>query len=248
MAAVLLAGTVVVAAPGHAAAADAPRALECFGGSPTAVVTGEKGPVQPTVVGNALYWLAGGEVRRMAFGTQAKTTVAREGGTDIKVLDAKLAVGSTNINDLEAINLPGGKSRVLVEGNTTMEEPLLFSSLALDDKYLYFGRGENQPPFTRSPRIGLHRVRRTGAAAPEFLAREPDGQTTFVVADGFVYWANYYRVQGSEKRVVELSRRRLQKDARIEVLAPLTGAKTACCSSTAAACITTTTARSAACR
>jgi hypothetical protein len=220
-AAVALAGAGAVAGSARAAAAEAARPSECFGGPATAVVTGEKGPAQPIVVGDALYWLAGGEVRWMPLAGKAATTMAREGAIEIKVLDAKLAVGSTGLNNLEAIDLPAGKSRVIVEGNTTMEEPLLFSSLALDDKYLYFGRGENQPPFTSSPRIGFHRVRRSGAAGPELLAHEPDGQTTFVVADGFVYWRNFYRVQGSEKRALELSRRRLQKDAPIQVLTPL---------------------------
>lgn len=223
MVAALVSGIVATAGSARALAADAPRATVCFGGPPTTIVTGEKSPSQPTIVGDALYWLAGGEVRRLSLATNLKTTVAREGAISIKVLDATLAVGATNINNLEAIDLPGGQSRVLVEGHTTMEQPLLFSSLALDDKYLYFGRGENEPPFRSSPRIGFHRVLRTGAAAPEFLGRAPDGRTTFAVADGFVYWRSLYRMQGSDKYVSELSRRRLQKDAPVQVIAALHG-------------------------
>lgn len=203
------------------AAADPPRAGQCFGGPVTTVASGERHPSHPVVIGDALYWVAGGEVRRMALATKVKSTLGDAGGLDVKVFDPKLAVAATNVNNLEAIDLPGGKSRVLVEGQTTMEEPILFSSLALDDRYLYFGRGQNMPPFTRSPRIGFHRVRRGGGAGPEFLAAEPDGQTEFTVADGFVYWQSHHRLEGSEKRVTELVRRRLQKDAALQVIVPL---------------------------
>jgi hypothetical protein len=209
--------------PAIATPARTAQATECFGGPATTVVTGEAFPAEPAVIGNALYWLAGGDIRRMPLGGHDVTSVGSEGAIDVKVLDAKLAVGSTNVNNLEAIDLPGGKPRVLVEGQTTMEEPVLFSSLALDDKYLYFGRGEYEPPFRPSPRIGFHRVRRTGGTAPEFLGQVPDGHTAFAVADGFVYWRNVLNLHGPEKARYELSRRRLQKDAPVQVLASLLG-------------------------
>lgn len=205
-----------------AAAAEAPP-RECFGGAPTAVVTGEHGPTAVTVVGDSLVWLSVDGQRRMSLGKQTKTTAPIPGDLDIKAMDTRLAVGATNINNLEAVDLPSGKRRVLVEGHETMEEPLLFSTLALDDRYLYFGRGENQPPFTRSPRIGFHRVRRSGGA-PEFLGPAPDGQTTFTVAEGYVYWRDFHRQDGSERRVAELVRRRLQRDAAVQIIAPLRSA------------------------
>jgi hypothetical protein len=85
------------------------------------------------------------------------------------------------------------------------------TTLALDAKYLYFGRDSIQPPFTR-PATGLYRVRREGGAA-ERLAHSPDGETNFIVVDGFVYWQRVH----PDTRLV---RRRLQKGAPVEVLAP----------------------------
>ena len=192
-------------------AAAAPGAPDCFGGPVTTLATGEKGAGEATLVGDSLYWVTG-DVRRMVLKTKAISSLGFAGGTEIKTLDARMAVGSNNINQLLAIDFATRKERVLVDGEPFMDEPILFSALALDDKYLYFGRDSIQPPFTR-PATGFYRVRREGGT-PERLADSPDGETDFLVQDGFVYWQ---RVHPD----TQLVRRRLQKGAPVEVLAPV---------------------------
>jgi hypothetical protein len=206
---VLAAAGATACAASSSPAAETPRAPACFGGPFTTIATGEQGAGNATLVGDSLYWF-GSDVRRMVLKTRAISSLGRSGGTDLKVVDARVAVGSNNINQLEAIDLATGKSRVIVDGQPFMDEPILFSALALDAKYLYFGRDSIHPPWTR-PAAGFYRVPREGGA-PEKLADSPDGETDFIVSDGYVYWT---RVHPD----TQLVRRRLQKDTPVEVLA-----------------------------
>ena len=203
---VLAAGTAAFASR---AAADTPRPPACFGGPATALTTGEKGAGNATLVGDSLYWFTN-DVRRMVLKTKAISSLGFSGAIDLKVVDAGIAVGSNNINQLEAIDLATGKRRVIVDGQPFMDEPILFSALALDARYLYFGRDSIQPPVTRAA-TGFYRVRREGGA-PEKLADSPDGETDFIVSDGFVYWTRIHPD-------TQLVRRRVQKGAPVEILA-----------------------------
>jgi hypothetical protein len=205
-------GGVVVALAGRAAA-EPPRAAACFGGPVTALATGEKGASGATLSGDSLYWVIGGDVRRMVLKTKAISSAAELRGAEVKVLDARIAVGSNNINQLEAVDFASRKDRVLVDGQPFMDEAILFSSLALDAKYVYFGRDEDPYPFKARPQAGFYRVRREGAGAPERLADSPDGYTEFVLVDGYVYFRR-------KRPDLQLVRRRVQANAPVEVIAP----------------------------
>ena len=196
------------------AAAETPRAPACFGGPVTTLATGEKGAGGALLAGDSLYWIIGGDVRRMVLKTKAISSPGRA-GAELKTLDARMAAGSDNINQIVAVDFSTGKERVLVDGQPFMDEAILFSSLALDAKYLYFGRDEDPYPFKARPRAGFYRVRRDGVGAPERLADSPNGYTEFIVSDGFVYWR---RVRPDP----QLVRRRVQVNTPVEVIAPVT--------------------------
>ena len=195
------------------AAAEAPGMPACFGGPVTTLATGEKGASGARLAGDSLYWIIGGDVRRMVLKTKAISSPGRA-GADLKTLDERMAVGSNNINQIVAMDFSTGKERVLIDGEPFMDEAILFSSLALDAKYLYFGRDEDPYPFKARPRAGFYRVRRDGVGAPERLADSPNGYTEFIVSDGFVYWRRM-------RPDPQLVRRRVQASAPVEVIAPV---------------------------
>jgi len=199
---------------GPAAGAGAPAAPTCFGGPLTTLATGEKGASGAALAGDSLYWFVGGDVRRMVLKTKAISN-AGHSGDDLQTLDAHMAVGSSNTNQLIAVDFATHRERVLVDGEPFMDEAILFSSLALDARYLYFGRDDDPHPFKARPQAGFYRVRRDGVGAPERLADSPNGYTEFIVSDGFVYWR---RIRPD----LQLVRRRLQANAPVEVIAPVT--------------------------
>jgi hypothetical protein len=203
-------GLSTAAAARPAAAADT---AACFGGPPETLVEGETSPRAPVVVGGALLWEAAGAVRRLPPGASVGATVVNGAG-DFKAIDARQVFGATGTNDLYAVDLATGQRTTVVVGHTHMEDPLVFTHLGLDARYLYFGRDEG--PRRGRDQAGLFRAPRDGSAAPERLGPEPGGHAPFVVDDGFAYWLTL--VDNDARAVV---RRALRKDAPQEIVARL---------------------------
>jgi hypothetical protein len=200
----------VLAAP--VARAATPRDA-CFGGSAEPVATGEDGPREVFVANGFLYWRAndrhGGQLRRKNLSTAE--IVSPDDIGDLKVVDARDAVGITGTNMVLAVDLRTKASRKIYED--FMEDPLVFSALGLDGDYLYFNRRVG--PVRSLAETGLFRVKRDGGAAPERVAAEPPGNEPFVVGGGFAYW-----IRKADGGLV-IGRRRLTPDAPIETVVRL---------------------------
>jgi hypothetical protein len=151
----------------------------CFGGTPETAVA-DAGRIDGLSIDDRyLHWVG----RRMDLASGA---VSPGLGDASGVSDGREAFGVTGQNELIATDLATGKSRMVVDGRRRIQDFMGLSMLALDARYVYFGIGER---LRGGKEAGFFRVARDGAQPPEKIAPTPRVPSPFVIADGFVYWA-----------------------------------------------------------
>jgi hypothetical protein len=146
-------------------------------------VSGQPRATDLRVLGNRLYWAAGGELRSADLGTGRVT--AAGGVQEVRAMDARWVASIAANNRLWILDRRTKKTRVLVDGFDDMENQLVTSSVGLHGGHVYFGR--TAPDF-RADDGGFFRVAIAGDHPPERLAAAPNANTPYVVAGGAVVW------------------------------------------------------------
>jgi hypothetical protein len=152
----------------------------CFGGTPESAADGAGRIERLRIDERYLYW--GG--RRMDLASRA---VSPSPGDNNAVSDGRELYDVDGVNELHATDLATGNVRTVVDGRRRIEDYMGLSMLALDVSYVYFGMGEG--PMRSRDQAGFYRAARDGTHPPELIAPMPRAPLPFVIADGFVYWA-----------------------------------------------------------
>jgi hypothetical protein len=186
----------VPAARSAGAQAGAPaRQATCIGAAAEVLVGEAPRARELRLAGGRLFWIHGPQGYAMSQLELATSRVEHRPGKyfDLGTMDARQSFWTTNINDLMVGDVATMKVSVLVPGHDRMEDPIVWSSIALDDSYVYYGRGA-YPPLHDA---GLFRMRRDGVGKEERIAPRPDVDTPFVANAGFVYWFGVHQEQAA---------------------------------------------------
>ena len=167
-------------------AGGSPKSAACFGAGAEALVSDEPGAKVLRFAGGRLYWTPGPRGYAMSQIDLTSLRVEHSAGKHVGLdtMDARQSFWTTSINDLEVADLATMKVSVLVSGHDRMEDPIVWSSLAIDDAYVYYGRDA----YRSLHAAGLFRMRRDGAGKEERIAPRPGLDRPFIGGGGFVYW------------------------------------------------------------
>jgi len=178
---------VPVARSAGPAGAPARGPAACFGAAAEVLVSDAPRAGDLRLAGGRLYWTPGPPGNAMSELDLATSRVEHRPGRYFDLgaaMDARQSFWADNINNLNVGDLATVKVSVLLPGQDRMEDPIVWSSIAIDDTYVYYGRGD-YPPLHQA---GLFRMRRDGAGKEERIAPSPDLDAPFVAGAGFVYW------------------------------------------------------------
>ena len=167
-------------APSHGPAA-------CFGAAAEVLVSDAPRASDLQFAGGRLFWTPGPVGYAMSQLDLTTSRVEHRPGRwfDLgAVMDTRQSFSTDNINNLMVGDLATMKMSVLLRGEDRMEDPIVWSSLALDDTYVYYGRG----PYAPLHEAGLFRMRRDGAGKEEQIAPSPTLDMRFIADAGYVYW------------------------------------------------------------
>jgi len=214
---VVLAATAALGActpvPAAHAAGDGSKQTACFGAAAEVLVSDAPQAGALRLAGGRLFWRDGQKGYAMSELDLATSRVERRPGKYLQLdtMDARQSFWTTSSNDLMVADLATMKVKILVPGHERMEDPIVWSSLAIDDVYVYYGR-DAFPPLHEA---GLFRMRRDGVGKEERIAPSPDLNQPFVAGAGFVYWFSRHQEKST------LLRRALTPGAPEQVVAYL---------------------------
>jgi hypothetical protein len=179
------------AASSSSATVQSTKQAACFGAAAEVLVSDAPYARELRLAGERLYWTHGPKGYAMSQMDLATSRVEHRPGKYLQLdtMDARQSFWTTNVNDLEVADLVTMKVSVLVPGQDRMEDPIVWSSLAIDDTYVYYGR-DAYPPLHDA---GLFRMRRDGAGKEERIAPSPGLDQPFVAGAGFVYWFDLHQ-------------------------------------------------------